>query len=214
MVDLPMQEGSLNVHKHGRFYVLGNLETAEVMLVALHGYGQLARFFGRHFLPIPSNVALVFPEGMHRFYLNGSSGRVGASWMTKEGREWDIKDNEDFMDRLVEQVQLKRFKRRILVGFSQGGATAARYFFNHSTDFSELVLWGCVFPPDIDPSFIWTTKGNCRFFIGKEDPFFQDEEKENALSFYKNQGFEIIEYTGGHAVDSLTLWQSLGLNAI
>ncbi len=214
MVDLPMQEESLTVQKHGRFYISGDLETAEVIVVALHGYGQLARFFGRHFSPIPSNVALILPEGLHRFYLSGSSGRVGASWMTKEGREWDIQDNHDFMNRLVEQVQLKRFKRRILLGFSQGGATAARFFFNQSRDFSELVLWGCVFPPDIDPSFIRTNKGNCRFFVGTEDLFFQDKEKENVLSFYANQGFEVIEYSGGHAVDSVTLWQSLGLNAI
>ena len=31
---------------------------------------------------------------MHRFYLEGSSGRVGASWMTKEAREDDKKENQ------------------------------------------------------------------------------------------------------------------------
>jgi predicted esterase len=211
MEDFPMREEGIKVEQHGRFFVVGDVEHAEVVVVALHGYGQLARFFGRHFSPIPSKVVLVLPEGLHRFYLNGSSGRVGASWMTKEAREWDIKDNHNYIKCLVEQVKLKRFNRRILVGFSQGGATAARYFFNTSNDFTELVLWGCVFPPDIDPSFTWTNAGNCKFFIGTEDPFFQDEQKENALSFYANQGFEVIQYKGGHAVNSVELWKSLGI---
>ena len=35
---------------------------------------------------------IIAPQGLHKFYLEGTSGRVGASWMTKENREDDIKN--------------------------------------------------------------------------------------------------------------------------
>ena len=49
MEDFPMREEGIKVEQHGQFFVVGDVEHAEVVVVALHGYGQLARFFGRIF---------------------------------------------------------------------------------------------------------------------------------------------------------------------
>ena len=55
------------------------------VLYVLHGYGQLPAFFIRKFqAQVNAGWRVVAPEGAHRFYLKGTDGRVGASWMTRE----------------------------------------------------------------------------------------------------------------------------------
>ena len=57
-------------------------ENTKYLCIAFHGYGQLAKYFIRDFESLgPEHVAIV-PEGLHRFYREGMSGRVVASWMT------------------------------------------------------------------------------------------------------------------------------------
>ncbi|MBM3915983.1 MAG: hypothetical protein FJ349_00025 [Sphingomonadales bacterium] len=67
-----------------RRYYQNDLKGKDKIIFALHGYGQLGQFFFRQFNILNDNWGIVVPEGPHRFYLEGSSGRVGASWMTKE----------------------------------------------------------------------------------------------------------------------------------
>jgi hypothetical protein len=73
-----------------RYAVSGN-PTAKNLLYVLHGYGHLAPYFIRKFNSLEDSF-IVAPEGMYRFYLYGSSGRVGACWMTKEERLDDALD--------------------------------------------------------------------------------------------------------------------------
>jgi hypothetical protein len=81
-----MTENKLSIEKTIRYFTIGDIEKAKYLLIALHGYGQLSSYFGKKFEDLPNEFFIVIPEGMHRFYLDGTSGRVGASWMTKEAR--------------------------------------------------------------------------------------------------------------------------------
>ena len=92
------------LQKHFRYYLSENYSHKKKLLIALHGYGQLAQYFAKKFDQLPEDYALLVPEGMHRFYLQGSSGRVGASWMTKDGREFDIEDNLNYLNQLLSHV--------------------------------------------------------------------------------------------------------------
>src|SRR4051812_41555257 len=99
-----------------------------VWLIA-HGYGHLANYFINKFSELNSTDNLVIvPEGLHRYYLNGHSGKVGASWMTKEEREKDIEDYVNYLDKVYE-TYISPLEDKIIVnalGFSQGGATICR----------------------------------------------------------------------------------------
>ena len=97
-------EQTLLLQKHFRYYLSENFTSKRKLLIALHGYGQLAQYFAKKFIDLPEDYALLVPEGMHRFYLEGTSGRVGASWMTKEGRELDIEDNLSNPNQLLSHV--------------------------------------------------------------------------------------------------------------
>jgi predicted esterase len=175
------------------------------ILVALHGYGQLAQFFARKFAALDQTYGIIVPEGPHRFYLEASSGRVGASWMTKEWREQDIEENTHYLLALIEKVKAENTAARIyLLGFSQGGATAARLYQSCPDLFEMLILWASVFPPDVSVQDFAKAE-NLHFAIGNLDPYFLETQKGEVLQTYRNLGFKIHEFEGKHDIDPTTL---------
>jgi predicted esterase len=190
-----------------RYEVIGNKNANTVMYV-LHGYGQLARFFIRKFEHLADEFLIVAPEGMHRFYLNGSSGRVGTSWMTKEDRETDIQDNLMWLNSLDKALSEEfTFSERIILGFSQGGATAARWYFNGNFQKDTLIIWASVFPPDIDRNeWIEQSQHNKNYFVlGTDDEYYDQEEQKAAILFYSTLNFNCLDYNGKHEIHKETL---------
>jgi len=188
-----------------RRYYQNDLEGKKQILIALHGYGQLGQYFYRKFNSLEADFGLVVPEGPHRFYLEGSSGRVGASWMTKEWREQDIQENNSYLKQLIEKVSLENPQAKLyLLGFSQGGATAARLFQQYPALVSALILWASVFPPDIEkPDFPQDKKNH--FVLGDKDPYFDLESQTKVLNQYTELGFEIHTFDGLHDINQITL---------
>lgn len=202
-------EQKLTAPKTFRYWISGDFEKANKLLIVLHGYGQLAEFFIRKFKDLNEDFLVVAPEGMHRFYLNGTSGRVGASWMTKEDRESDIADNLNWLSQLyTELTEQKTFKKTILLGFSQGGATAARWFYSKKVHFDQLILWASVFPPDLEKPEIQTNSNNY-FVIGTNDEYYDAEAQKNEIEFYKTLGYETLQFEGKHDIENDTLQRIL-----
>jgi predicted esterase len=198
-------EQKLSAPKTFRYWISGDLEKANKLLFVLHGYGQLAEFFIRKFKEIPEDYLVIAPEGMHRFYLNGTSGRVGASWMTKEDRESDIADNLNWLSQLfIKLTKQKKIKKTILLGFSQGGATAARWFYGKNVQLDQLILWASVFPPDLEKSLIQSNSNNY-FVIGTEDEYYNTEALKSEIEFHKKIGFRTLQFAGKHEIDIKTL---------
>ena len=197
-------ENIIHTQQSYRYYTEGNIEEAKHIIVVLHGYGQLAKFFIRKFKSILTpETAIIAPEGMHRFYLKGSSGRVGASWMTKEAREDDIADNLHFLNELISSHDIKG-KKISLIGFSQGGATAARWHQLGSIKFDNFVLWASVFPPDLKNIEVSNAFGHSKnyFVVGDKDEFL-DANKINAIEtdfIEKNLNFNFIKFEGDHNI--------------
>ncbi len=197
-------EQTILLQKHFRFYLSENHSHKKKLLIALHGYGQLAQYFAKKFTNLPEDYALLVPEGMHRFYLQGSSGRVGASWMTKDGRDLDIEDNLHYLNQLLSHIMDTHvFEEICLLGFSQGGATAARWYDQGPSRFQKLILWASVFPPDVQkPSY---TSGNLHFVLGNEDPYYTKENEENECAYFSEIGFHVHRFDGKHDIHQSTL---------
>ena len=87
-------EHHLTVQRTARYYTLGeSTEQIQNIWFCLHGFGQLAKYFGRKFTDVADDETIVVvPEGLSRLYLNGEYQRVGASWLTREDREHEISD--------------------------------------------------------------------------------------------------------------------------
>jgi len=141
----------LPITKTARISTLGeaNAETSEILIV-LHGYRQLAANFIRYFQGIEKeNRLIIAPEALSRFYVEGYTGKVGASWMTKEDREWEIHDQTNYLNQVVAHFQELCPNAKIhLFGFSQGVATAWRWFINGNADIQSLTTWCGQIPPE------------------------------------------------------------------
>lgn len=199
-------ENKITATKTFRYEISANSNTPEVVLYVLHGYGQQAKYFIRKFQTLFDDFLVVAPEGMHRFYLKASSGRVGASWMTKEAREDDIADNIRWLNDVDERISAEFHpKRKILLGFSQGGATAARWHHKGLPNFDALILWACVFPPDLKPEDEINSEYQQHFVLGEEDEFYDKSTQSDLIRFYKNKGFSTHRYAGVHDIHIPTL---------
>ncbi|MEN9301584.1 MAG: hypothetical protein RL264_13 [Bacteroidota bacterium] len=183
-----------------RYATFGDASKAKLLLIALHGYGQLVPYFIKKFDAVDEAVFVVVPEGPHRFYLNGTSGRVGASWMTKEDRESDIYDNLNWLQKMYKQLSKNNtFEKIVLLGFSQGGATAARWYSKHSNQFDHFISWAAVFPPDVE--FQINNDHKQHFFVlGKQDQYFQNTNFDEAIISYEKLGFQIHLFDGVHDI--------------
>ena len=187
-----------------RYFSISAEKKTKNLLIAMHGYGQLAEYFIRKFNSCSKNYTILAPEGPHRFYKSGYSGRVGASWMTKEAREDDIKDNLDWLTEwLKAHLKENTYEKIVLLGFSQGGATAARWYYSQPKLFSHFILWASVFPPDIEKPN--TAVEHSYFIVGNKDEFISSELLEKELLVYQNLGFKTIQFEGNHDIEPKTL---------
>ncbi len=210
-----MKEEKLVVEKTSRLYSLGESgPQIKRLIIALHGYGQLSAFFMRKFEPlIAPDRRIVAPEGLHRFYLEGTSGRVGASWMTKEARLDDIADQAKHLDAVLEK-QLKEcpnIQHITLVGFSQGTSTASRWLdHRNGSRIDHFVCWAGEFPPDINFAKrreAFSMRIDAAF--GDDDPYTPEERIQEVLSRLNNSGVEPVlhRYKGGHSIEPKLLKQ-------
>lgn len=197
---------NIPVERSMRYSLRQASKETETLVYALHGYGQLASYFLRKLETVlPETATLVAPEGMHRFYLQGNSGRVGASWMTKEARELDILENTLALDRLhLELMKTFRPKKILVIGFSQGGATATRWIANGNIRPNGFVSWASVFPPDIASIANEELDNTMKkwFVLGTEDPYFDINSAETACNDYREKQFEIHRFEGQHDLNA------------
>lgn len=203
-----MEENKLAIEKTVRWFATSSIDSdvSDVWLV-LHGYGQLGnRFLGRFENFSGKQRVWIAPEGMHRFYLNGSSGKIGASWMTREDRESDIQDYAKYLDKLHDTLNLKSNVRLHLLGFSQGVATAVRWFCKSQADFTSLTLWSGSFPPDMSIPLNSERLKKPKLFLigGEDDAVVSAHQVRNLETEMLNQGLQpnLILYSGGHDIEA------------
>lgn len=209
-----MQEHHLTVPRTARYYTLGEPGPAvrEVWIVC-HGYGQLAGRFVRHFEPIAdASRLIVAPEGLSRFYLDsGMHERVGATWMTREDRLAEIADYLRYLDALhaalFHQID-RRVVRLVVLGFSQGVATAARWV-ARGVRADRLVAWGGVLPPELDLAGLGDVFARTRLTIvyGTTDDYITPKiaQQEEAKLTAAHIPFDVRTFDGGHELPAAAL---------
>lgn len=206
-----MRQIDVEVRKTARYFQFGEIseQTKEVWFV-LHGYGQLANYFLENFNSLNNGQTVVIaPEGLHRFYWKGFSGKVVASWMTREDRLSDVKDYINFLDGIYSNIQVEPNVRIRLFGFSQGTATACRWAVMGNAKFDDLIMWSGAFPKDIDyhKYGVVLNAMNVKIVVGNQDQHYSMEEIVEHKGWITEKGVdvELITFNGGHAIDTATL---------
>ena len=209
-----MQLHYLEVSKTARYAVLGELSThTRHVWFVCHGYGQLAAPFIEYFHPLDDGYNyIVAPEALARFYTKRMEGRVGATWMTKEDRQTDITDYVRYLDQLYGEVfsRIPRSQVKVhVLGFSQGAATVSRWIAEGTVELDTWVLWGGLFPHDlnfaVNPEKL---KGASTFLVyGDEDPFRDEEKLKERHQLVAEAGlhYQQVEFRGGHEIPEAAL---------
>ncbi|GAB4407867.1 MAG: esterase [Microscillaceae bacterium] len=216
-----MQVHHLSVQKTARFATLNELtdQTRHIWFVC-HGYGQLAPYFIQKFAVLPpESHFVVAPEALSRFYMDGFSGKVGATWMTREDREQEIGDYLAYLNQLYKHVISSLGTKRpdlqiTLLGFSQGAATVSRWAFDGQVHFDRLILWGGNIAHDLDFSQSGRILAEKALFLiyGRQDPLIPTgvfEEQVEKISQLSAQT-KVIAFEGGHEIPAEVLQQYFG----
>jgi predicted esterase len=209
-----------------RYYTLGDAATARELWVVLHGYGQLAGYFVRHFAPLADGRLVVAPEALNRFYLEsraeeGPNGapphgrRVGATWMTREDRAAEIADYVRALDAVVaaaaDGIDLARVPL-VVLGFSQGATTAARWLDARARagarPAARFVMWQGEWPNDRDlAAAAWLRETRLTIVSSPDDPFATPARVATLLETLDAHGIahDRLTFDGGHRMDAATL---------
>ncbi len=190
-----------------RYYTYGELnEDTRYLFIAFHGYGQMASYFIRNFEGLGKEYFIVVPEGLHHFYLEGMTGRVGASWMTKEDRQTDIENQSAYLNEIVAQFdELKKSNVKLIVfGFSQGVATALRWIVRNEIKVNSFLNWAGSLPNDLEANAVESImKGvNIKLILGEDDPYINEKVKSEMKSLIHTYKLNIenITYQGDHRI--------------
>jgi predicted esterase len=207
-----MQSHKINISRTARYCTLGelNAQTRQVWFV-LHGYGQLAPYFLKKFEVLEDEKTFVVaPEALSRFYLQGFSGRVGATWMTREERLDEITDYVHYLNQLYAHLLAdfdgNHLKINIL-GFSQGVATVCRWVLDGQVRADRLVLYAGIPPDDLNPERAEEIFRNLdlKIILGEEDEMLNNykTQLENWRQNFEKQFPQavFISFPGGHEID-------------
>jgi predicted esterase len=186
--------------------------------VACHGYGQLARAFADALQPATASDRLILvPEGLNRFYLDdprkrhGPDAPIGASWMTREDRENEIRDHVEYLDLLVTQSvqEMGHDVPVVALGFSQGVATVSRWAALGVTSLQRLILWGGTLPLDLpaDRGPDLFRGARVTLVSGRQDklatPAAVERDRERLVA--ASIPVDVRQHVGGHVVASQLL---------
>ncbi|RMG68671.1 MAG: phospholipase [Bacteroidetes bacterium] len=153
--------------------------------ILLHGYRQLAASFLAKCAPLAgADQLLVAPEGLSRFYLDETYGRVGASWMTREDREVEIADQVAYLDEIWTRIPgWSGPEARVhVLGFSQGVATLWRWLLHGQVEPDSVILWAGR-PPQEHSEALQRRLQQARLLLvyGDQDPFVSSEVAQQVL---------------------------------
>jgi len=208
-----MEEHYVRPEIKARYYTLGELgsDTKEIWIVC-HGYGQLAQYFIKKFEPISSSdIFIVAPEGLSKFYLEGFSGKIGATWMTRENRLIEIENYIAYLNSIYSKITsiIDPSVKIVVFGFSQGVATTCRWVLHQNHRIDHLVMWAGEFPADIDPlkASDKLSRLNSTIVYGTKDPFLSDSRIQGQLERISalNHKPGLIEFDGAHDIPAHAL---------
>jgi len=166
----------------------------------------LANKFLKWFEPIDSpKRVIIAPEGMHRFYWKGFSGKVVASWMTKEDRLSDIEDYTNYLQNLYQSTKQDNPTAKIhVLGFSQGVATMFRWLEKRKVEVDQFTCWAGSVPDDLDLKKINTNTGisSINYVAGNQDEFLTEQAISTNIKLLQDSGYKVISHSfdGPHRI--------------
>ena len=196
---------NIEVKRTARYYTNEpDFNSVDEIWFILHGYGLLAQNFIKKFSFLDNaHTLIVAPEALNRFYLDNGFGRVGASWMTREDKDFEIGDYSEYLTSLYNSIIINFPKNKIklkVFGFSQGTSTASRWLQISGIKADTLILWGGFFPPEYQFEIESLSFDNLLLITGKDDEYMSPERLEEGKKILDSYSVKYTTeiYDGGH----------------
>lgn len=187
------------------FRTLNHLtEETQHVWVVFHGQGQLTEFFLKKFEILdPGENFVIAPQGLSKYYLNGFTGRVGASWMTKEDRLTEIENQFRYIDAVLKS-EAGYANQLVLFGFSQGVSAMMRYAARAELNICKMVAWAGTVPPELTREMTahWP-RFDGYYFIGDQDEFNRENYFDGERKKFEHligRPVEVNVFSGKHEV--------------
>ncbi|MCF8428775.1 MAG: phospholipase [Bacteroidia bacterium] len=204
-----MQKHFFSVTKTARYFTHGKLDNnTKYIWIIIHGYAQTADAFLSNFENLGSEHFVVAPEGLNKFYSRGFSGSPVASWMTSLEREQEILDYTNYLNSLVNSLNLVSFTqaKTIVLGFSQGVSTQTRFIASSDVKFDYSVMIageiGKEFQENL-PEKLANLKS--LYLVGDQENILKSEKIESHQMLFKNANCTFKIFEGKHVVNQDTI---------
>jgi predicted esterase len=215
---VPVRSLSIPTPIHGRVLVEDAAGSFLGRLLVFHGYAQSADDALREVRQIPgaADWQVVAVQGLHRFYTR-TDQQVVASWMTRQDRELAIVDNIQYVDRVLDHLEMESASRTppviskpVFVGFSQGVAMAYRAAVRGRHGAAGIVALAGDIPPELkteaqraagSPGARQTTRWPPVLIgVGTNERWYVPDEVEADVAFLRaaDVTHEVIRFEGGH----------------
>jgi predicted esterase len=195
------RECSIEVTTHGRYLISGT-GSAKPLLVGFHGYAESAEIeLDRLRSILGSERWLILAiQGLHRFYRRRTN-EVVASWMTKQNREFAIKDNSAYVTKVINTVsaEYSSYGPLVLSGFSQGVGMAFRAAAAVDRPVSGVIALGGDVPPELGPAALSRISA-VLLGSGSMDEFYTREKAVSDEQRLRAAGvnLQVFSFDGGH----------------
>lgn len=225
----------LTVARTARYAAVGAAPAHATQLwVAFHGYAHRAADFVAPLIDVvPAHVRVVAPEGLSRFYLEmprpdgGHLARTGASWLTRDDREDELRDALAMVQSVVAReyaaVRHARGERPALhvLGFSQGVAMSMRWVveagrnpaLGDQAHVHRHVLWAGGLAHDVADEALRAAWRETQVEVvwGSRDKFASASAREVVQARFERLGIAPLARTfdGGHRLDAALLCRLL-----
>ncbi len=193
----------LIVNRTAHFYNEPAEGPAKGIVVAIHGYAQLAGDFIKDFKEFSALGYEVYaPEAFSKFY--NRKQKPIASWMTSYEREDEIHDYNEYLETLVNIIAKKYVNVPIhLIGFSQGVSTLLRWYAFSKKIAASLHLIAGSIPLDLTQDNSTQLFANKYYYYhGTNDRLVQEKQIYVYLNQLKTIGIDYtkISFVGRHEV--------------
>ncbi len=198
--------------------------------IAFHGYGhRAADFIAPVASVVPGDTRVVAPEGLSRFYLEmprpdgGHLARTGASWLTRDDREDELRDALGMLQAVVAREHAAITAARgappslHVLGFSQGVAMSMRWVVQAAQNpalgrdarVHAHVLWAGGLAHDVPDAALrdaWQ-RTTLHAVWGSRDRFASEAARETARARFDAIGVvpQVHTFEGGHRLDAVLL---------
>lgn len=174
--------------------------------IVFHGIGYLSKYFLKYFDELnPEDNYIIAPQAPSKYYLNNSYKHVGASWLTKENTQPELKNNLNYLDAILEAESMLSTHNLIIFGFSQGVSMATRWVAQRKIICKQLVLYAGGIPNELNENDFAHLDANTQIsiIIGNQDEYLTKErlsiEREKSRTIFNGRAKEHI-FDGGHIV--------------